>query len=243
MTFNIEDHHIPLEGTLNVRDLGGYPTAGGGTTKKRRFFRADSLHDLTPGAIDTVIALGVTTQIDMRSAYEVSSKPSGLFKIKGIHYQNIGFFDNIQSSDFTDMPQSMTDLYSGLLDQNSKKYAAIFRVILESPGGCIFNCTAGKDRTGILAMLLLNLAGVEDSIIVADYAVSAFYIAKAVEEQKCRFRQAGRQIPDYIFASEPESMRFTLDHLRQTYQDAKGYLNFCGLSDSEADQLKMRLTD
>jgi protein-tyrosine phosphatase len=124
------------------------------------------------------------------------------------------------------------------MDHFSEKYAIIFRSILSNQGCCIFNCTAGKDRTGIIAMLLLKLAGTSDALILADYAVSAGNLGGSSALQQQLSKLYGFELPEYIFASEPSQMEKTIRHLEDKYGDAAGYLRFCGLSDSEILALK-----
>ncbi len=165
MNFQIEEHKIKLAGAMNVRDLGGYPTLDGRYTKKGVYYRSDSLHNLKKEDIEKLKSLGVTLQVDLRSLQEVNKNPSKLLKIQGIDYYNTSLLDHIQSSNFEELPTDMTTLYMELLDKNHEKIAAIFRTLLSSKGIGIFNCTAGKDRTGVIAMLLLDLALVDEEII------------------------------------------------------------------------------
>ncbi|MFA9380485.1 MAG: tyrosine-protein phosphatase [Acetanaerobacterium sp.] len=241
MVINVEDHKIALDGALNVRDLGGYPTEGGGITKTGVFLRSDSLHNLTEADISALKSLGVTMQVDLRSTNEVLSKPSKLLGIEGIAYYHVSFLDNVQSSGFSNMPNSMAEMYCGLLDSSREKYAKTFRAFLANQGSCIFNCTAGKDRTGMVAMCLLKLADVKDTTIIADYSVSAANLTAAMALQKIQLEQAGYRLPDYIFDSDPKDMEITLDYLNQKYGGAIGYLSFCGLTRIEIEQLRRRM--
>jgi protein-tyrosine phosphatase len=241
MDINVEEHRIVLSGALNVRDLGGYPRKSGGITKSGVFLRSDSLHNLTKEDIDQLLALGVTMQMDLRSVYEISSNPSKLSGSKNVSYHNISFLDDIHSSDFKNIPKSMVDMYCGLLDNSSEKYAAIFRAFLSNKGICIFNCTAGKDRTGVVAMLLLKLAEVEEEAIIADYSVSAANLAMEIALKKQQMKKAGYQVPDYIYVSDPEDMKVTLNYLKEKYISIEGYLNFCGMTAEEINLLRKRL--
>lgn len=231
---------ITLTGAQNARDLGGYPRSHGGTTNHGVFFRSDSLHNLTTDDIKILEALGITMQIDLRSDYEITSKPSKLSDHGEISYHKISFLDHIHSSSFTDLPDNMSEMYCSLLDTCGDKYAEILRLMLSNRGGCIFSCTAGKDRTGVVAMLLLLLAGVEDELILADYAVSAQNMEPVFAFEKQRLLRSGYTLPDHIFASDPEDMGITMDHLNHKYNNVDNYLRLCGLKEDEIVKLRKR---
>ncbi|NTV77832.1 MAG: tyrosine-protein phosphatase [Clostridiales bacterium] len=241
MNYQIEEHKIKLAGAMNVRDLGGYPTLDGRYTKKGVYYRSDSLHNLKKEDIEKLKSLGVTLQVDLRSLQEVNKNPSKLVKIQGIDYYNTSLLDHIQSSNFEELPTDMTTLYMELLDKNHEKIAAIFRTLLSSKGIGIFNCTAGKDRTGVIAMLLLDLALVDEEIIVADYAVSAANLSEFIKAQKAQSLNHGQELPNYIFLSNPEDMKTTIWYLKSNYKDAAGYLATCGITVEEIEELRKRL--
>lgn len=164
---------MELEGARNVRELGGYETADGRYTKKGVYLRADGTHALTNGDLEKLQNAGVSLVVDMRSPDEVQLNPSKFYAAEDIRYENVVMFDGLQSSMFKEaMPKTMAELYCRLLDSCKSQYERIFRLFLENGGLSLFHCTAGKDRTGVVAMLLLQLAGVPDSSIIADYAVS-----------------------------------------------------------------------
>jgi protein-tyrosine phosphatase len=240
VNFQVEEHKIGLSGTMNMRDLGGYPTMGGGSTKKGVYYRGDSLHNLTEEDVVALQSLGVTLQVDLRSQQEVNARPSKLLGAKGIDYYNISLLDHIQSSNFENMPQNMSDLYCDLLDNNHKKFAAIFRALISTEGACIINCTAGKDRTGVIAMLLLSLAHVDEEIIVEDYAISAVNLSAFVSFQKAQSLSNGQELPNYIFSSNPEDMKITIKHLKDKYKNAEGYFTMCGIIGEEIEELRKR---
>ncbi len=241
MAIDVNGHRIQLAGAYNMRDLGGYPTAGGGETQRGVFYRADSLHSLTEKDISLLRELGVTAQVDLRSVYETTSNPSRLSAENGFSYYAVTFLDNIHANAFNSLPDSLSEFYRSLLDNNGNKYAEVFRIFLSERGSCVFNCTAGKDRTGIVAMLLLKLAGVREDVVIADYSVSASNMESLLARQKQLLLQEGIRLPDYLFLSEPDDMRATLQYLQQRYSGAQGYLKFCGLDEKEIRCLKGRL--
>lgn len=225
---------ILLEGANNARDLGGYPTLDGYRTRKGVFLRADSLHRLSDADIGQLLDMGLRLVIDLRSGQELERKPSRLCSLENVRYEHIAMFDGVQSAMFEgQLPRSMGDMYCHLLDRSFDNYRTIFRLFGETKGLSLFNCAAGKDRTGVLAMLLLKLAGVADDDVIEDYAISERNIYEASKRQIEQLRKQGIDAPEYLFQSHKEDMLMTLIHLRERYGGAFYYLRRCGLSDQE----------
>ncbi len=241
MNIKFEEHKVKLHGAANIRDLGGYPTSDGKKTKSGVYFRSDSLHALTAEDIDILKSLGITMQLDLRSFKETAADPSIFEDANLIKYLNISLLDNVQSSGFKSLPEDMSVMYCGLLENNKEKFASIFRAFIANSGACIFNCTAGKDRTGVVSMLLLKLAGVIDEAVVFDYTRSEANMADIFLIQKAQLACKGYFLPEHIFRSEPNYIINTLAHIKNLYADVKDYLKACGLNVQEIELLKNRL--
>ena len=235
---------LPLEGARNIRELGGYETVDGRCTRTGVYLRSDGTNALSARDLEALEQLGVTLVVDMRSPDEVALLPSCFENREGVCYENIVMFDGLQSSMFRDaMPKSMAELYCRLLDGGREQYSRIFRLFLDNAGVSLFHCTAGKDRTGVVAMLLLQLAGVPEPLIVADYAVSERNLIGLFEQQHENLREMGVTVPEFVFGSRPEDMEATLRHLHKNYGGAAGYLKGCGLTDEEVKRLFDRFVE
>lgn len=234
------NRHLPLAGAANVRDLGGYPLPGGRTTAWGVYLRADSTANLTPEDIDLLRKKGLALVIDLRSPGETANFPSLLRDIPGVRYENIVMFDDVNSSGMKgNLPDDMADMYIGLLQNCQEQYRHIACLLLECTGLALFHCTAGKDRTGVLAMLLLQLAGVDRQTIVADYAATEQYLPP---RQHCQELAAqGIQIPLHVLQAQPHTMEKTLDYLLATWGGAAQYFAACGLSQEQVEALKKKL--
>jgi protein-tyrosine phosphatase len=229
---------IELAGTYNLRDLGGYPTRDGRITASGRFLRSDGTGALSDGAIETLSSMGLRLAIDLRSPEETRASPSRLRGLEGIRYAHIPLFDRAQSGDFLgELPDSMAELYVSLLDESQAPMREVFEELAEAEGLRLFNCTAGKDRTGVVAMLLLELAGVEVETILADYAESAVNMHSLFERQKVALGARGIEAPAFLFESDPLDLGIALEHLRATYGSAAGYLARCGVARASIDRL------
>jgi len=231
---------IPLEGALNIRELGGYP-ANGKITKTGVFLRADSTHALTGEDMKALSGTGVTLVIDMRSPGEVTRQPSRFFGAVGVEYHNIIMLDGLQSLIQGNAPTSLAEMYIDLLGACAGRYAQIFRLFLNNKGVSLFHCMAGKDRTGVVAMLLLQLAGVSDEIIIGDYAVSEKNLGSVMLLPEALEKELGIKIPAFFFTSPPEEMKAALEYLVSQFGGAAGYLAHCGLSGEEIDTLRNKL--
>lgn len=112
------------------------------------------------------------------------------------------------------------------------------RIVERKGEPVVFHCAVGKDRTGVIAMLLLRLAGVPEEIIVADYSVSAENMKSVFEEQRKIFQQKGIEVPEVLLSSPKEEMEKTLDYLKSTWGDVETYLKECGVEVEDLEELK-----
>lgn len=230
---------LPLQGAPNTRDLGGYPCPNG-ITRWQQFVRSSSTHTLTPQDISFLQWYGIKTVLDLRGPQECSAHPSALNAGNGFSVHNIPLLGQLDSSQFEgDDPGSMSGLYIELLDNRKAALLNIFQTILAAQGGILFHCTAGKDRTGVVAMLLLKLARVRDDDIVADYSITDIHMGAVFMGPNPALKEA--DIPDYVFFSKPRSMWGTLTHLSSKYGSVQNYLAQVGLTPAEIDRLKQKI--
>lgn len=165
---------------------------------------------------------------------------SRLREVPGVRYENIVMFDDVNSSGMKgNLPDDMADMYIGLLENCQEQYRRIACLLLECTGLTLFHCTAGKDRTGVLAMLLLQLAGVDKETITTDYAATEQYLPPQKNCQELAAR--GIQIPLHVLQAQPCTMEKTLEYLLATWGGAAQYFAACGLSPKEVEKLKQRL--
>src|ERR1044072_7711330 len=168
--------HLDWEGCFNVRDLGGLRTVDGRVTLTGRVVRADALDGLTRAGWAALTAYGVRPIIDMRNDDEhrgdVSPRPASVVT----HHLPLDGSDDREFWDVWDSgPQFGTPLYyRPHLERMPQRSAAVLAGIASAPpGGIVFHCGAGRDRAGLVTMLLLALVGVTPDDIVADYVLSA----------------------------------------------------------------------
>lgn len=237
--------HLPLEGLYNARDLGGYAVSGGKVTKFGRFIRADGTSRLTGSDLAFLREYGVTRSIDFRGEQEVQHSPSRLAGLDWLSYHNIPVF-NAQVAG-TNLLEAFGPgfewgpLYIQMLEDHKDWAAACLSLAAESTGAVLYNCTAGKDRTGLFTMLLLGIAGVSDPDIVADYTVSQIYLRPLFE---MLFRSHGGGPVDYshpTFDTSPKNMEVLLAHIGAAYGSVPGYARACGVSETVLEKIREKL--
>ncbi|WP_343210255.1 tyrosine-protein phosphatase [Anaerolentibacter hominis] len=173
---------LPLTNAYNVRDMGGYPCREG-MTRYHRLYRADSPHMLSEDEWKLLFSCGVRSVIDLRSYGE---RQVQCYETAGTGIRVISLPMQKEDMDFKNMDRylaesgfmhSMMEGYTNILSKNKERIAEILNCVCGClpEGAVLFHCTAGKDRTGILAALVYLLCGVESADIVADYQVSVTY--------------------------------------------------------------------
>ncbi len=227
----------------NVRHIGGYPTNRGRVTTDT-VVRAASLHRLTPAGIEALAGHGIRTVVDFRSAVERERDVTPDLSTAGLTTIAAAVFETDASpvGQAAEFP-GYAAVYRKFLESGRTAYRVLFETIADAPGGVLFHCAAGKDRTGVAAALLLDVAGVHERDIVEDYSHSAALLAPMLDEWLPRMKERGmdteKAMP--LMASNPEDMEATLAYIRETWGSAEGYLLDCGLSPTALGTVRARL--
>lgn len=222
------DRRIVLSGPVNFRDLGGYETVDGRQVRWRRLFRSDSLVPVTAEDARLLTGdLGLLAVIDLRTSKEVEREGRGGLADVALHYHHIPLVDDVEHDPDRPWDRSLHEAYTHMLGKRAARLAealeAIAAEVSEHP--TVFHCVAGKDRTGIVAALVLALLGVSDDDIVADYALTQDVMATMIERYPRRALRssAGAPYPSAILRAEAETMRQTLGELADAYGSAAGW--------------------
>jgi protein-tyrosine phosphatase len=213
---------LAWEGCSNVRDLGGLRTAGGRETAWRAVVRSDSPERLTAAGWEALAAYGIRTIVDLRNEDELGGEPAG---VEYVHLPLDGAEDAEFWAEWGSGPQFGTPLYyRPHLERFPERNAAAVRAIARAqPGGVLFHCVGGRDRTGQVAMLLLALAGVAPEEIAADYRLSG--------------NDEGDEFLARRGTSSTEVILETLDGL-----DVETYLRASGVNDADLAGIRRRLS-
>lgn len=249
--------HLPLPGTSNLRDLGDLPAHDGAVTARGRLYRAEALAldegDPVVVAYDPAHAqqfrnLGVRAIFDLRSDREFESTPSAWPEATGAPARRFVFAEGGEGKD-TGLVQrilagdlkrfdadDLTVFYRATIDRAGPTFAnAIESLASGEHLPALIHCTAGKDRTGLMVALVLDLLGVPREVTIADYAYSQVLRPNRVEAYAAMIRAAGVD-PEQVrvlFETPAESMRRTLAHVDERYGGPAAYLIAAGM-DREA---------
>ncbi len=236
MTMTEPDRHLVLDGTRNVRDVGGYPAAGGRRTRWRTLLRSDELTRLPVATRDALEALGLRQVIDLRWPEELEISPNAFAGAAGrVRYTSIPLL-----ADDPTPHAGLAGMYQHVLDARGTQLADVVRALLVDEGlPAVIGCAAGKDRTGVTIALLLDLAGVPRDVIVDDYAISAHYFASPVAHIEADDWRSGSLVVD----SPPEFIASALAHLDERHGGARSLLRSHGISDAQMDRLVDLLTE
>lgn len=237
---------IGLEAVHNFRDLGGYPTAGGRTTKWRTLFRSDGLYRLR-GADDMsrVMQLGLKTVIDLRTERE--QREQGIFPIDDIEvtFHHLSIVDvtwsDTETPEFDDEVEFLVWGYRDMLEIGSSRFADAMHVLAQTDSlPAVFHCAAGKDRTGVLAALLLSSLGVEDAHICADYGLTQDAMRRSIAWSKVHRPELAERyanIPKAYLAADPRAMQIILTELAQQHGSVRNYVREIGVADATVEAL------
>ena len=229
----------------NARDLGGLRTANGSQTRWRSLVRADSAARLTQQGVRAIVEYGVRTVIDLRFPVELRNDPSPFAaRTESPSYVSCSLLgESWQSWILRGATPNDTYWYSSFLDCSQSELRRVMGIIADAPeGGVLFHCTAGKDRTGVVAMLLLALADVPDESIIDDYALTAPSLIPQREKELAEASDpmTRARIEDG-FRCEPQFAAHTLAHLQRRYGGAEGYMRTIGMNAQQIGKLRRRL--
>ena len=246
-----QDHqsrHLSWDACFNARELGGYPTESGNTTRWQALIRSDTLYLLTPTGQAALRDYGVRTIIDVRLHHELESEPNPFALLQetegALLYLHLPL-DERETSTVLVTAESMQEEYRLILEMNKARVAAIINAVAAKieDGAVLVHCAGGKDRTGIIIALLLSLAGVPRDTIVEDYALSETFLEPphtAWLEKQSQTKGHPIERPLWML-SRPETMQATLDYLDREYGGVEPYLQSAGVTSTTITQIRNHL--
>lgn len=231
--------HLDWDGLLNARDLGGIPLPGGSETRAGAFVRSDGLDHLTAAGWARLCDYGVRTVIDLRNPDERETdraeRPAGLRTVELP-------LDEIEDREFWDEWETQAPplYYRPFLERFPQRSAAVIAELASAAetGAVLFHCVGGRDRTGMIAILMLALAGVTKQAIIDDYLLS-------VERTPAMYSRLGLgDVEGEIaaaLAARDETVESVLTALLDEL-DADAYLREAGVAERDLARLRGRLT-
>ncbi|KAG8906505.1 hypothetical protein FRB99_006725 [Tulasnella sp. 403] len=261
-----------IEGLLNVRSLPLPATSG----TRGLLLRSAELTRITEQGKDQLRNLGITRIFDLRSPKEIQRFKVSVASIEGIEVVTIPALPIERDLDLNPFwkrfasggDDGFVDLYGEVLEQGGPAFKAIFEHIRDRVPlgeGCLIHCTGGKDRTGVAAMLILDLVGVSDEYMAEDYSLTRIGMEPAVDLLGARFKGplddpeiapailngfSSRWVfnivkrvssPQSAGCVSPSAMLATLAFIREKYGGAEGYLKEIGFLGEDIEKIKKAL--
>lgn len=238
--------HSPfiLAGAPNFRDLGGYQTADGHTVRRHHLFRSDHLGSLVA---DDIRLLSDRLRepvrvLDLRGAQE---RETAACVIEGVQVHSLAIEPTIVQvlADLTDAGHTLTqadvvghmqDTYRGFVRNNTHRFASLFTHLLESDAPLVFHCTAGKDRTGFAAAMILLSLGVSQDDVMRDYMMTNERL-----KPKNDWRGLAPEVASVLYRVQPEFIDAAFEAVTQGYGDVETYLrDGLGLGEAQRERLR-----
>ena len=237
------------DGCVNVRDLGGIPTEDGGTTRFGAVIRSDNVGALTDDGWRALVRHGVVRIVDLRWPEEVAGDPPRDLDVEVVHVSVLG--PNLAESreflraldEHVDSVDDIADHYAWsyveFLERNRDRFGQAIAGVATAQGPVVIHCMGGKDRTGLVAALLLRVAGVSREEIGVDYSFSGPNLAARLEAWLANTpdeRERGRI--DKLSRTPAAAMARVVAEIEDRYGSVAGYLEAAGLTLDEVERLR-----
>lgn len=242
---HFDQRRVAFSGTMNCRDLGGLPIAGGGTTCRGRVFRSGRLSNLEADDVTRFDTLGIRQVCDLRLPFErerfpndsVVATPPPQFHFGYLPAHAMDTFEAINAGtiDAEGVRSSMCGQYRDMATGHPDIHRQLFRRLLAPAAApSLIHCSAGKDRTGVAVALLLRAAGVAREVVIADYLLTNVATPKLgvirADAAPDLLAQVGLAHAEYLTAA--------LDAVEQAYDDyAAFFVDGVGMRETEATAL------
>lgn len=243
------ERSIVFELVFNVRDLGGLPTADGRMVRRGSLFRADGVHRLTGEDLEKARSLGLRTVIDLRTQGEIER--GGRFPVEEhpVDWHHLPIIQRMWSDDdlvaTSGAVDFLRDRYVDMLSDGGSSIARIVQLVADGHPA-LFHCAAGKDRTGVVAAVLLGLLGVPPEEIATDYHATAGAMVAFVDWLTVTYPEAldsmTNQPPEYLEAPR-EAMTSFLEHVDDRYGSMVGLAGHLGVEPNAIARLRTVLLD
>jgi protein-tyrosine phosphatase len=255
----VADRLIPLDGPANFRDIGGYETHHGKLVRTGRVFRSDSLSYMSDADVEHVTeVLGLRTVIDLRANPEVEKfthGPLGTLEQLPVRVLHVPIVDETrreyEGRDAKAWANGevvpLADVYLMMLNAFGDRFIAVLDLIAaDDMQPLVFHCAAGKDRTGLVAMLVLSLLGVDPDVIAADYALTHDRMPILLERHQARAATqegAVAEVAKQRWAVDAVAMRAVIENLITEHGSVEGYVLANGMTSDRVAALRSSLLE
>lgn len=234
---------MKIAGATNFRDLGNRRTRGGQTVAPGRLFRADHLGALTAGDLAQIRALGVRRVLDLRGVNERAAAPCALPQVV-VHSLAIEPTIVQKLSDLIaaghrltpgEVTAHMQDTYRGFVRHNTHRFAELFAHLLERAEPTVFHCTAGKDRTGFAAALILRSLDVSEADVMHDYLLTN----ERLKPMEASRHGLAPELQSVLWRVQPQFLQAAFEAVDADYGGVEAYLRE-GLRLGQAERARLR---
>lgn len=233
---------LGLSGATNFRDLGGYTGRDARTVRWRRIFRSDHLAALTPRDAARLAELGVARAFDFRGVLERAATP---YAIHGITQHPLPIEPTVAQSlqaivaagrtlGAREAIDVMVETYRWFVRENAHRFAELFRHLLEDDAPLVFHCTAGKDRTGLAAALILHALEVPREVVMEDFLLTNTLYRRPAAAARA---EAPQEVLEVLWQVRPEFLDAALQAIDTEFGGADAYLEGLGVGARERDRL------
>ena len=181
---DVRERRLPLQGAVNVRDLGGHVAAEGRRVRWGQLFRGDQLADISDDDVTLLNAHGIRTLCDLRGEWEQRQKPNRTLGPR-VEVHDIGFIphggdallEGVGKGEFgvADIQQRVIDIYRRFVSEQTHSFQRLLALLADAPLSLLYHCTSGRDRTGWASAVILMALGASRETIAADYDLSNHY--------------------------------------------------------------------
>lgn len=250
---------LPVTGGHNLRDLGGYTTADGRTLKWRTLYRSGAIHSLTADDRAYMRRLGIAAICDLRTPHERRNRPMDWHDGLEIHYyggvplESGARLEQLLTSGLppkAQMLERMHGIYRRLPFEQEASYRHLFTLLAQGRVPLLFNCSAGKDRTGLAAALILSTLGVPQETILQDYLLSnatAEALQVMITSRNSRYAEVLAQDPEAIrpvLIADPSYLATAYAAIEARYGTTETYLEqHIGVTAPQREALRALLLD
>jgi protein-tyrosine phosphatase len=221
----------------------------GASTRWGQLFRSDTLHELTEADLEVLRGVGLASVIDLRTATERDRSGRGLLGQEAVAYLHVSVLQE-EGGESVAIPAPSDDdpaeRYLWYLEVGHGALTEALTTVADPKNRpLVFHCAAGKDRTGVLAALILDILGVEHSVIVDDYAITATRMELILERLRRDpvWGNSVKEIPPGRVLAEPTTMERFLDLLYARHGGARAWALAAGIPEESLDQMNAQLVN
>ena len=213
----------------NMRDIGGKVNSYGYNIATKKIIRSDLPNKLNPEQVNDLFKMNINNIIDLRNDEEILKRPNKLKNNENFIYHHIALGNGR-------LPDSFDDVYTSYIEMLNEKSSIkkIFEIIANSNNGILYHCSAGKDRTGIITMLILKILDVKDEDIIEDYVISGEFLKEELEE----FAKTFDHDITNIIIPKSQTMKRILNYIHIDCNGIESFLNSCDVTKDSIKKIK-----